>query len=253
MFKEVVENTKISYRFDFNEARKRNLLLIHGACCDSSVFLGLRDNLIEKFNIMSIDLNGHGKSEGEGFRSVMDHAFTCAKLLENKRLGRWDIMGHSLGGAIALTLALYRPDLIESLILVATGSRLRIPESFLSEVKKGNNYDLNREFLRNSLFDGLDDNILIPLLEIMQSINPVVVYKDWLAADSFDVSRRLKSIKTRCLLICGENDPLTPLKYHEHLNSEIPESKLCVFQACGHWPFIEKPELFLDQLNKFCV
>ena len=57
---------------------------------------------------MSIDLNGHGKSEGEGFRSVMDHAFTCAKLLENKRLGRWDIMGHSLGGAIAMTLALYK-------------------------------------------------------------------------------------------------------------------------------------------------
>ena len=78
MFKEVIENTIISYHFDFNEARKRNLLLIHGACCDSSVFLGLRDKLLEKFNIMSIDLNGHGKSEGEGFRSVMDHAFTCA-------------------------------------------------------------------------------------------------------------------------------------------------------------------------------
>ena len=53
-------------------------------------------------------------------------------------------------------------------------------------------------------------SILSPLLKIMQSINPEVAYKDWLAADSFDVSRRLKSIKTRCLLICGENDPLTP-------------------------------------------
>ena len=87
----------------------------------------------------------------------------------------------------------------------------------------------------------------------MQSTNPEVAYKDWLAADSFDVSRRLKSIKTRCLLICGENDPLTPPKYHEFLNAEIPSSELSVFPNCGHWPFIEKPELFLDQLNKFCV
>ena len=139
-------------------------------------------------------------NQKEGFRSVMDHAFICAELLENKRLGRWDVMGHSLGGAIALTLALYRPDLIESLILVATGSRLRIPESFLLEVKKGNNYDLNREFLKNSVFDGSNDNILTPLLEIMQSTNPEVVYKDWLAADSFDVSRRLKSIKNEMLI-----------------------------------------------------
>lgn len=253
MFKEVVENKKINYRFEFNESRKRNLFLIHGACCDSTVFLGLRDKLLEKFNIMTIDLNGHGRSEGEGFRSVMDHAFICAELLENKNLGRWEIMGHSLGGAIALTLALYRPDLIKSLVLVATGSRLRIPESFLSEVKKGNNYDLNREFLRNSIFDSSDDMILTPLLETMQSIKPEVAYKDWLAADSFDVSRRLKSIEAKCLLICGENDPLTPPKYHEHLNSEIPKSKLCVFQKCGHWPFIEKPELFLDQLKKFYV
>ena len=87
----------------------------------------------------------------------------------------------------------------------------------------------------------------------MQSINPVVVYKDWLAADSFDVSRRLKSIKTRCLLICGENDPLTPLKYHEFLNSEIPESKLSVFPGLWTLAVYRKTELFLEEIEKFFV
>jgi len=253
MLKEVIEYKKISYRLDFDESRKSNLFLIHGASCDSSVFLELSDNLLEKFNVMSVDLNGHGDSEGEGFRGVVDHAFICAELLEKKNLGKWNIMGHSLGGAIAMTLALYKPDLIESLILVATGARLRIPESFLSEIKKGNNYELNKEFLRNSIFDSSDDNILTPLLEIMQSINPKVVYKDWLAADSFDLSRRLQSIKSRCLLICGQNDPLTPPKYHEYLSSEIPRSTLSVFPNCGHWPFIEQAELFLEELDNFFV
>ena len=253
MLKEVIEYKKISYRLDFDESRKSNLFLIHGASCDSSVFLELSDNLLEKFNVMSVDLNGHGDSEGEGFRGVVDHAFICAELLEKKNLGKWNIMGHSLGGAIAMTLALYKPDFIESLILVATGARLRIPESFLSEIKKGNNYKLNKEFLRNSIFDSSDDNILTPLLEIMQSINPKVVYKDWLAADSFDLSRRLESIKSRCLLICGENDPLTPPKYHEYLSSEIPGSTLSVFPNCGHWPFIEQAELFLEELDNFFV
>ncbi len=253
MLKEVIEYKKISYRLDFDKSRKKNLFLIHGASCDSSVFLELSDNLLEKFNIMSIDLNGHGDSEGEGFRGVVDHAFICAQLLEKKNLGKWNIMGHSLGGAIAMTLALYKPDFIESLILVATGARLRIPESFLSEIKKGNNYELNKEFLRNSIFDSSDDNILTSLLEIMQSINPKVVYKDWLAADSFDLSRRLQSIKSRCLLICGENDPLTPPKYHEYLSSEIPGSTLSVFPNCGHWPFIEQAELFLEELDNFFV
>ena len=253
MLKEVIEFKKISYSFDFNESRKSNLFLIHGASCDSRVFLELIDRLSKQFNIMSIDLNGHGESEGEGFRGVVDHAFICAELLEKKNLGRWNIMGHSLGGAIAMTLALYKPNLIESLILVATGSRLRIPDSFLSEIKKDNNYDFNREFLRESIFDSSDDKALTFLLEIMQSTNPKAVYKDWLAADSFDLSRRLKSIKSRCLLICGENDPLTPPKYHEFLNSEITSSKLSVFPNCGHWPFIEQSELFLEELNKFFV
>lgn len=253
MLKEVIEYKKISYRLDFDKSRKKNLFLIHGASCDSSVFSELSDNLLEKFNIMSIDLNGHGDSEGEGFRGVVDHAFICAELLEKKNLGKWNIMGHSLGGAIAMTLALYKPDFIESLILVATGARLRIPESFLSEIKKGNNYELNKELLRNSIFDSSDENILTPLLEIMQSINPKVVYKDWLAADSFDLSRRLESIKSRCLLICGENDPLTPPKYHEYLSSEIPGSTLSVFPNCGHWPFIEQAELFLEELDNFFV
>ena len=58
--------------------------MIHGACCDSKVFLELSNKLLKKFNILSIDLNGHGESEGEGFRGVMDHAFICAKLLEKR-------------------------------------------------------------------------------------------------------------------------------------------------------------------------
>ena len=137
MLEEVIENTKISYRLHFDESRKETCSSIHGASCDSKVFLELSNKLLKKFNILSIDLNGHGESGGEGFRGIMDHAFVCAELLEKKSLGRWNIMGHSLGGAIAMTLALYKPDLIESLILVATGSRLRIPESFPIRDKKG--------------------------------------------------------------------------------------------------------------------
>ena len=50
MLKEVIEYKKISYRLDFDKSRKKNLFLIHGASCDSSVFLELSDNLLEKFD-----------------------------------------------------------------------------------------------------------------------------------------------------------------------------------------------------------
>ena len=87
MLKEVIENTKISYSLHFDESRKKKLVLIHGACCDSSVFLELSNKLLKKFNIMSIDLNGHGESGGEGFRGIMDHAFVCVSFWKIRTSG----------------------------------------------------------------------------------------------------------------------------------------------------------------------
>ena len=59
-----------------NPEKEIYLFLIHGASCDSKVFLELSNKLLKKFNILSIDLNGHGESGGEGFRGIVDHAFT---------------------------------------------------------------------------------------------------------------------------------------------------------------------------------
>ena len=61
------------------------------ASSDSRVFLNIVENLSKKFNIVIIDLSGHGQSEGEGYRNVVDHAFICGELLKRLDLGEWNI------------------------------------------------------------------------------------------------------------------------------------------------------------------
>ena len=249
---EVIEDKKIYYSLNFQSPSRKNLLFIHGASSDSRVFLNVVENLSKKFNIVIIDLSGHGQSEGEGYRNVVDHAFICGELLKRLDLGEWSLLGHSLGGAIGMAMGVYMPKLVESLILVSTGARLRVPESFLSAIEKGsNNAQLNKEFLLNSIYDTSNRHLLDYLLTIMNDVDPVVVYKDWLAADSFDFTRRLKGLDFRALILCGDKDLLTPVKYHEFLNDEISSSQLAVISDCGHWPFVEKEPQFTEKINNF--
>ena len=95
---EVIEDKKIYYSLNFQSPSRKNLFFIHGASSDSRVFLNVVENLSKKFNIVTIDLSGHGQSEGEGYRNVVDHAFICGELLKRLDLGEWNLLGHSLGG-----------------------------------------------------------------------------------------------------------------------------------------------------------
>ena len=170
---EVIEHKNIRYDLRFEAPSKKNLFFVHGASCDSRVYSNVIQILSKDFNIMAIDLNGHGDSEGDGFRSVFDHAFICAELIDRKQLGSWNVIGHSLGGAIGLAMAVYTSNLLESLILVGTGSRLRVPDAFLNAVKDGgNNEHINKEFLASSIVDASNNDTLNLLLPIINSANP---------------------------------------------------------------------------------
>ena len=98
------------------------------------------------YRVYALDLPGHGKSGGVGQQSILAYAQSVASWLEAAGLHRIVVAGHSMGSAIALTLALEIPEKVQGLALIGAGARLRVnpalidgfssPTSFLSTVEK---------------------------------------------------------------------------------------------------------------------
>ena len=87
--------------------------------------------------VTAVDLPGHGKSQGKGHDTVKGFAAVLDAFIRAMNFSRVILMGHSLGGAIAQTLALEAPTWLEKIILVGTGARLRVDPSILEALLVG--------------------------------------------------------------------------------------------------------------------
>ena len=81
--------------------------------------------------------------------------------------------------------------------------------------------------------------------------DPRVIYGDWIADDTFDVTRRVAGIRVPALTVCGAEDRLTPVKYHQFLATHIPGCRLAVIEGAGHWVFWEQPDTFTRTVRGF--
>jgi pimeloyl-ACP methyl ester carboxylesterase len=112
------------------------LVLVHGSGGDHTTWKPQLEGLAAAARIVALDLPGHGASSGEGCDTIGAYAAVVCRFLNGLGSGAVVLGGHSLGGAIAQTLALDAPELLRGLVLVGTGARLKVlPELF--EIRTG--------------------------------------------------------------------------------------------------------------------
>jgi len=85
----------------------------------------------------------------------------------------------------------------------------------------------------------------------MLQCRPEVLYGDFLACDQFDIVKEIEEINLPTLILCGDEDQLTPLKYSQFLHSRIKGSKLEVLPNAGHMVMMESPQVFNEKIGKF--
>jgi pimeloyl-ACP methyl ester carboxylesterase len=107
------------------------LLFIHGFLNDATVWGGVIDELVQDFRCVAIDLPGHGRSPGNGAgtygrSAVLDD---IRRVLDHLEIAQTTVVGHSLGGYLALALAIENPERVTGLGLVGAGPGFRKPES----------------------------------------------------------------------------------------------------------------------------
>ncbi len=226
-----------------------NLVLVHGSG-GSHENWPVQTMELSCANVYLLDLPGHGKSSGKNQDSVdayvdVVEAFCQALSLENVALG-----GHSLGGAIAQAAGLRKPAWLTRLVLIGTGSRLRVMPMVLEAIET--NWEGALAMMGQTVFGSNPDPALVEQESIRaKAVKPEVLLGDFKACDKFDISSRLGEIALPTLILSGDDDKLTPLKYSQFLLNGISGSQLVVIENAGHLMAMEQPEQFCKALVDF--
>jgi pimeloyl-ACP methyl ester carboxylesterase len=193
--------------------------------------------------VLAVDLPGHGGSPPPGERAVPAYARRIVDLLDALGIARAALGGHSMGGAIALTLALDAPERVAGLLLVGTGARLRVAPAILQAwADPARASELATAAAGFYFGGGASPELLRAFAEGMEAVAPGVVHGDFTACDAFDVMARLGEIRAPARVVVGEEDRLTPPRYSTLLRDRLPREGFLVVPGAGHMVAWEAPE-----------
>lgn len=235
----IIDGTPITFQSRMASKPAGSFLFVHGSGGDGHKWDGLMQALPSQFSGVAIDLPGHAASPGPLLQTIAEGACLLSKLPDKLDLPRplW-LVGHSMGSAMAICTALDYAGQIDGLILIGAGSRLRVLPAMLSALREGKK---DPSFIRMGFSPAAPAAILEKEIEDFQQVPVEVLCNDFTACDQFDRSEDIARISLPTLIIAGEADKLTPLKYSQYLHDRIPASKLVVIPQAGHMVMLEKP------------
>lgn len=230
---------------------KRNLVLVHGAG-GSHLDWPAPLRRLGGANVYDLDLPGHGRSEGTGRSSIAAYRDFLLAFLDALGLEKAIVVGHSMGGGIALDFALNYPDRLAGLILVGSGARLRVAPAILTGILS--DFEATVDLVCDYAFGPSATEQLKRLgRQRLLETPPEVLHGDYSACDAFDVMERLGEVRCPTLVIGGTADKLTPPKYAVYLRDHIPGAELVLVDAAGHMVMLEKPEVVAKAVSKFIL
>lgn len=198
----------------------------------------------------ALDLPGHGRSEGPGRDTIPAYGDWLVAFLDEAGLDQAVLVGHSMGGGIALDVALRYPDRVAGLGLVATGARLRVAPVILAGIRQDPQAAV--QLVCDWAFGPEARPEVVRLgRRQMGETPPEVLYGDFLACDAFDVMGQLGGIAAPAFVLCGTQDRLTPSKHATYLRDNIAGATLHLVEGAGHMVMVEKPQAVVRVLTTF--
>lgn len=225
------------------------LVLVHGA---GGTHLHWPADLrrLNGATVYTLDLPGHGRTGGQGYETIEGYAGVVAAFLDTVGVEQTILVGHSMGGAIVMTLALATPSTgpstssghapVGGLVLIATGARLRVAPTILEGIRT--DFEDTAELITRFAWSTEAPPRLIKLgRKGLLKTGPDVLLGDFRACDRFDAMGRLGELRIPTLVLAGSADQLTPVKYARFLAERIPNAHLAVIQGAGHMVMMERP------------
>jgi pimeloyl-ACP methyl ester carboxylesterase len=235
-----VQGTDVHFQ-DTIRPMPRTVVFLHGAGGSHHTWRDQWAGLKGAARLVIPDLPGHAGSMGAPRETVEEYAGWVPDFVKEAGISRFVLAGHSMGGAIALQAALDRIKGLEALILSGTGAKLKVsPVIFDGIADRFQEFapELVEWMMAKATGPVLRDDVTKDIL----STKPSTYATDFRACDRFDVRGRLGGIGVPTLVIVGDDDRLTPLRYSEFLAMNIRGAVLKIIRDAGHVAMLEKSE-----------
>lgn len=264
----------VTYRMTGEPAEGPIVLLIHGMAGDSRTWSKVIPRLATNSTVLAPDLLGHGESaKPMGDYSLGAFASGLRDLLAVLDIESVTVVGHSLGGGVAMQLAYQHPELVDRLVLVGSGglgrevswllrsltlpgSEYLMPVVFPHFIKQPG--DAVVGFLRGA-------GVHLPQIEQMwhsyaslsQAENRQAFIRTLRSV--IDPSGQVIDARDRLylaaamptMIVWGDRDPIIPVEHAHAAHESIPHSRLEIFEGCGHFPHFEDADRLVEVVLDF--
>ena len=234
-----------------NDQARKTVVLIHGAGGDHLSWPS-QIRRLSGYCVYTPDLPGHGKSRGHGLQRISAYGELINNWLNELEFPAIFLGGHSMGGAIALWTAIHHPDRVKGLILIGSGARLPVNLSLIEELASPQGFPTAVDNIcRWSFSPKTDSRLIDEVRKQMLKNRPTVMGGDFRACDAYDLSKQLDQVKAPTLILVGEEDKMTPLRFAEGLRKGIQDAELQIVPGAGHMVPLEQPGKTADLIREF--
>ena len=238
---------------DFSRGRK--LIFIHAAGSNAHAWHYQYEALGAAHSPIAFDLPGHGRSSGtEALPSIQDYTDFTIAFLDAFKIDSAVFVGRSMGGAIAMDLAVRYPNRVQALILVATASKFNIPQDRIDGMRAVTMGRAPQAFTA----DGYSPKTAKEKFDIVREgwgeqikTDPRVRYTDMVACSQVDLREQISKIDKPTLVLAGADDQVTTPADMEFVKGRIKGARLEVIADAAHNLTTEKPQEVNAAIEKF--
>ena len=227
---------------DFDK-KKPSILLMHGSGLSHIVWsLHEQFYVTQGFNVLSVDIPGHGNSEGPSLKSIEEISDWIRSLMRTLDILKITIIGHSQGSLVGIDFASRYPDLISKLVLVAGSYKMPVNQDLIDLAEAGDEkaillmmkwgYEGSKAFIGGN-----------PVKKIIKSSRDIieVLAVDLNACNNYkNGEQSLEKINCSTLCIFGDLDKMVPVKAGTKMSERIKNSETKIISNCGHMIIFEK-------------
>jgi len=243
-----------------DEGKGFPLVLVHGFLGSSKMWKPQIDFFKYQFRVITPDLPGFGRSnKAKSHNSIQSIANLLLDCLEEKKIDKFHLLGHSMGGMIVQEMAKKSGGKISKLVCYSTGPRGEMPGRFETvdqsrENIKKNGLEVTAKNIAQTWFVlGEKAKYFDLCLEagkqtsIEAADNALIAIKNWHGV------KNLQDIKNNTLIIWGDKDKSYNLKQVQTLEKNISDSNLVIFKGCAHNVHLEQPDQFNHTIKDFLL
>ena len=234
------------------------LVLIHGYLGSSEMWFLQKKFLSKNYRIIAPALPGFGESHDvKSLNSINKMAQMLIKLINEKNINKFHLLGHSMGGMIVQEMAKISGEKIKKLICFATGSIGDIPDRFesidtsIEKLKEEGIKETVKRIPPKWFVKGQKAKNYYLCENAVKQIKEVTAYNALVAMKNWRGYENLKNIKQDTLIIWGDKDVSYNFDQVDTLKKNISSSQLEIFKGCGHNVHLEESQKFNETVKNF--